>query len=267
MKNLDLQTGLALIMPASNNNNTSLRGGVVANFNSGELLGKKTYLQASLGVLQSTGGVFGSRTDKFLSMTLGRRVPLGRNMSLGLAYRNDLRGNQRIGLQLDGRLEFNESRKYKATEDGRGILKGRVFLDENRDGVKQDAEPGVTRALIQVRGTGLALRSAKAGAFTIQNIKEGVHEIMIDNESLPLGFAMPDDFVGRVSIVDGQIIKLDASSGEGEGVKAHTTSFGQFAFDDLSAQSYKISVTENKKANYRPGEPIEIELGQSDNLM
>jgi len=288
-----------------NNNNTSLRGGVVANFNSGELLGKKTYLQASLGVLQSTGGVFGSRTDKFLSMTLGRRVPLGRNMSLGLAYRNDLRGNQRIGLQLDGRLEFNESRKYKATEDGRGILKGRVFLDENRDGVKQDAEPGVTRALIQVRGTGLALRSAKAGAFTIQNIKEGVHEIMIDNESLPLGFAMPDDFVGRVSIVDGQItdisvpivqrgqirgftfidsngdgefttgeervdgvtLKLDASSGEGEGVKAHTTSFGQFAFDDLSAQSYKISVTENKKANYRPGEPIEIELGQSDNLM
>ena len=288
-----------------NDSGTSVRGGVIANLNSGEFLGKKTYFQASLGVLQSTGGTFGARTDKFLSMTLGRRVNLGRNMSLGLAYRNDLSGNQRIGLQLDGRFEFNESRKYKRTEDGRGILKGRVFLDENRDGKKQDDEPGVTRALVQVRGTGLALRSAKGGAFTIQNIKEGVHELLIDNESLPLGFAMPDNFVGRVSIVDGQItdisipivqrgqirgftfidsngdgefstgeervdgvtLNLEASSGGGESVQAHTTSFGQFAFDDLSAQSYKITVNENKKAQYIPGKPIEVELGQSDNLM
>lgn len=291
-----------------NGEDVGVRGGLIANLNSGQLLGKKTSLQASLGVLQSVGGRAGAQTDKFLSMTLARQVKIGNNMSLGLAYRNDLRGNQRIGLQLDGRFEFNESRKYKRTESGRGILKGRVFLDKNRDGEKQDGEPGVNQALLQVRNTGLALRSAIGGAFTIQNIKEGLHEIIVDNESLPLGFAMPDSFVGRVSIVDGQITDISIpivqrgqirgftfidSDGDGkftsgekriDGVKlslkretqhkdsgdpifAHTTSFGQFAFDDLAAETYIVSVNKNDRAQYEPTAPITVDLSKADGLM
>ena len=82
--------------------NYSARGGIYANLSSGEWLGRKTQLNASFGALQSLSAIQGSRTDKFLSVSLARRVRLGDNMLLGLTYRNNLEGNQRIGLQLDG---------------------------------------------------------------------------------------------------------------------------------------------------------------------
>ena len=118
-----------------NGDDVSVRGGLFANLNSGEVFGPKTRVDASFGVLQSFSSDNRHKTDKFLTVTLGRRVRLGKNMAVGLAYRNNLEGDHRVGLVLDGRFEFNENRKFQSTKKGRGVLKGRVFLDKNRDGV------------------------------------------------------------------------------------------------------------------------------------
>jgi len=286
-----------------NGDDTSVRGGIIANFNSGEILGSKTRLDASLGVLQSFSGSQGNQSDQFFTVSVARKVRIGNNMALGLAYRNDLKGDQRVGLQLDGRFDFNEKRKFSQTKDGRGVLKGRAFLDKNRDNVKQDDEPAFPNAIVRIKGTRLSLRTDRGGFFTIQNIKEGLYEVQLDGRSLPLGFAMSEDISTRVTISDAQITDIplpivqrgqirgfafidDNADGEYtqgeeryEGAKlsitpkaeddaaAFTTSFGQFAFDDLASGIYEISVVENKKAGIAGFEPVVVDLAAYDDLL
>ena len=289
---------------------TSLRGGVVANFNSGEILGKKTRLDASLGILQSIGGISSntvknsSQTDKYLSVTLARRVRIGNNMALGLSYRNNLSGDQRVGLQLDGRFDFNEKRKYKQTLDGRGVLKGRVFVDENRDGIKQDSEAAVPNAMVRLKGTRMALRTDRGGFFTIQNIKVGIYDVQIDGRSLPLGYSMAMEHESRVTIHDGRITDIpmpvvqrgqirgftfidENGNGEYEKTeeriegaslrivsdqldqegKAVSTSFGQYAFDDLPSGIYQVRVLEQTKLGLNASSAVKIDLSKHDRLM
>ena len=289
---------------------TSLRGGVVTNFNSGEILGKKTKLDASLGILQSVGGASNrdgnrpSQTDKFLSVSLSRRVRIGNNMALGLSYRNNLSGDHRFGLQLDGRFDFNEKRKYKQTLDGRGVLKGRAFVDENRDGIKQDNESAVPNAMVRLKGTRIALRTDRGGFFTIQNIKVGIYDVQIDGRSLPLGYSMAMDGETRVTIHEGRVSDVPMpivqrgqirgftfiddngnssyDKGEeriegaslrisGETLKddgsAVSTSFGQYAFDDLASGKYEVRVLDQTKLGLKGGAPITVDLAEHDRLM
>ena len=286
-------------------NDKFVRGGVVANLDSGRLLGKKTKLNASLGVLQSFSGNAEDRSDTFLTVGIGRQLPINKNLQLGLSYRNDLRGEQRVGIFLDGHFDFNEKRKFKKTQDGRGVLKGRAFLDKNRDGIRQEDEPGIGGALIRIRKSGLALRTDASGYYTIQNIKEGLHEIQVDNRSLPLGFALADNAVIRATIREGHVTDVQLaivqrgqvrgfafvdSNGDGElnkgevrleGAKlalrnidqpdvkqeVYATSFGQFAFGDLPSGRYALEITKTNRSGAVPNAIIEIDLAKAPDLM
>ena len=185
------------------------RGGVVANLSAGELLGKKTKLKASMGILQSFSGEATDKSSKFLTVSLGRELRINKNLAMGLSYRNNLQGDQRVGIFLDGRFDFNEKRKFRASDDGRGVLKGRAFLDKNRDGIKQEDEQGIGGALIRVRQSRMSLRTDASGYYTIQNIKVGIHELQIDGRSLPLGFSLAENVSTKASIHDGHITTVD----------------------------------------------------------
>ena len=293
-----------------NGDRLTARGGVFANLNSGDIFGQKNRVDASFGILQSVSGFNGSNTDKFLTVSVARQLRIGNNMALGLAYRNNLNGNQRVGLQLTGRYEFNEKRRYRKTEEGRGVLKGRAFLDENRDGVKQENEPAMPRVLVKVKGTSLALRTDNAGFFTIQNIRQGIYELQVDARTLPLGFDLSEDVTTKATIADGQITDVpmpivqrgqirgfafvdDNNNGEYdkgetriEGTKlklspskiaqdtdeddikyTHTTSFGQYAFDDLAAGEYRVEVLPNKAAKVSGGIGFTLNIAELPNLM
>jgi len=283
-----------------------IRGGVVANLTSGQLLGKKTKLTASLGVLQNFSGNAEDKSDMFLSVSLGRELRINKNITMGMSYRNNLNGEQRVGLYLNGRFDFNEKRKFRAADDGRGVLKGRVYLDKNRDGKKQEDEPGIAGAMIRVVGSGLALRSDAAGYYTIQNIKVGIHELKIDGRSLPLGYSLAEDISTKASIHEGHITDVmlpvvqrgqirgfafidengDSQHNKGERrlegarlsltdiadptnhYEIYATSFGQFAFDDLPAAEYELVI---KKTNSPLGDPsstpIIINLAEAQDLM
>jgi len=65
-----------------------------------------------------------------------------------------------------------------------------AFVDENRDGIKQDQEMAVPNAMVRLKGTRMALRTDRGGFFTIQNIKVGIYDVQIDGRSLPLGYSM-----------------------------------------------------------------------------
>jgi len=282
-----------------------LNAGVIANFNSGEIFGKKTRVDASLGILQSVSGTAGSQNDQFFTVSVARRIKLGKNMALGMSYRNNLKGDHRVGLLLDGRFDFNEKRKYRETKDGRGVLKGRAFHDRNRDGEKQEDEAPVPGALVRIKGTRLALRTDKLGYFTIQNIKIGLYEVLIDAQSLPLGFDLSEDFSTKVTIADGQISDVPLAivqrgqirgftyvdeNGDGEynkgeeriegaklllkstdegdeDAKVYSSSFGQYAFDDLPSGEYEVSTVTNEKSGIIAGEPVIVDLAKADNMM
>jgi len=284
---------------------TSVRAGVVANFDSGELLGKKTKMQASFGVLQNFSGEAGDKSDTFLTVSIGRKLRLSKNLTLGMSYRNDLHGEQRVGVFLDGRFGLHEKRRFKTAKDGRGVLKGRAFFDKNRDGIKQDDEPAVGGALIRIKGTRLALRTDSGGYYTIQNIKKGLHDLRIDGRSLPLGFSLADDTATRASIYEGHITEINLpivqrgqirgfayvdADGDGvytkgekrlEGAKltlknleksdaifnVYSASFGQYAFDDLPAGRYEMVIAKTNAPDSAPEAPVIIELTASNDLM
>jgi hypothetical protein len=280
------------------------RGGINAGFSSGEMFGKKNVLNANLGILQSLSTRGPAQSDRFLTLSAARRLNIGKNMSLGLAYRNDLRGNQRLGLQLDGHFNFNAKRGIKKAKSGRGILKGQVFLDKNRDGVRQASEPGIPRVIVRVKGTPMVLRAGADGFFTIQNVREGLYEVQIDARSLPIGYDLSADIKTRVTVAEGQITDIplavvqrgqirgfafEDDNGNGEydrgetrveGAKVRlssvetesdvdiiTTSFGQYAFDDLPQGKYTVEVLPFESADIMGGQFYSVELDAKDDLM
>ncbi len=285
--------------------NSSVSGGVIANANSGEIFGPKTRVQASLGVLQSFGDT--QRSDQFFTASIARQLKLNDNLALSLSYRNDLQGDSRLGIQLDGHYGFNEKRKYKSTQDNAGVLTGTAFMDHNRDGVQQESEQGVGGVTIRVGGAGrkLALRSDRNGFFTIQNIPQGIFEASIDNRSLPIGFSLADDAQTRITISDGHISRINLpivqrgqvrgfafvdadgngeyerseerlegarlrlSSAEDDEVQFETvsTSFGQYAFDDLPAGTYSLEIIKTNVSSSEPGGAVSLELSQDNDLM
>jgi len=280
------------------------RFGVSAALDSGDVFGRKNRVSASFGVLQSLSTRGDGVSDKFLTVSAARKLPIGKNMSLGLSYRNNLDGDHRLGLQLLGNFNFNAKRAIKKTEDGRGILKGQVFLDRNRDGIRQPGEPGIPRTIVRVKGTSLALRSGADGFFTIQNIKEGLYEVQIDAGSLPIGYDLTEDLQTRVTIAEGLITDIplpivqrgqirgfafEDENGNGEydrgenrveGAKLRiesdesdidetviTTSFGQYAFDDLPQGTYKVHVMPIQAVKIAASEAYTVELKIDDDLM
>lgn len=284
--------------------NWSARGGLNAGFQSGEMFGKKNVVSANLGILQNLSTRGDSRSDKFLTISAGRRLNIGKNMSVGLAYRNDLRGDHRLGLQLDGNFNFNPKRAIKKTHEGRGILKGQVFLDRNRDGIRQATESGIPRVVVRVKGTRLVLRSGADGFFTIQNVKEGLYEVQIDAKSLPIGYDLSADITTRVTISEGQITDIplaivqrgqirgfafEDENGNGEydrgetrveqaklrltseesdiDLNIFTTSFGQYAFDDLPQGKYKIEVISSEAKGTMVGQIYTVDLDPELDLM
>jgi len=283
-----------------------IRGGVVANLDSGLILGKKTKLTATLGVLQSFSGDSEDKSDKFMTVSLGRKLKINKNITMGVSYRNNLKGEQRVGLYLNGKFGFNEKRKFREADEGRGVLKGRAFLDKNRDGIKQADEPGFGGALVRVVGSNMSLRTDADGYYTIQNIKVGIHELQIDGRSLPLGYSLAENVSTKASIHEGHITDVmmpivqrgqirgfafidengDGQHNKGEkrleGARLSLTdtadaqnhfdmyasSFGQFAFDNLPAAEYKLVIKKTNSPLSDPSStPIIINLAEAEDLM
>jgi hypothetical protein len=283
-----------------------VRAGVTGGFDSGNLLGKKTQLNANLGILQSfSKAEEENKFDKFLNVSLSRKLRINKNMQIGLSYRDNLEGNRQLGVFLDGRFGFNPKRKFKKSKEGRGVLKGRAFLDKNRDGIRQDNEPGIGGVLIRVKNTRLALRTDQDGYYTIQNIRFGIRELQVDGRSLPLGYSLADNVSTKASIREGYITDVALpivhrgqirgfafvdEDGDGvhskgetrlEGARlqltslqntnktytAFATSFGQFAFDDLPSGKYEIQIIKTYSEQSSPTPPVPIELVEADDLM
>ena len=171
-------------------------------------------------------------------------------------------------------------RQSRLPDEGKGILNGRVFLDRNRDGIRQNNEPGIPGVRVTVIGTRLALNTSREGYFTIQNVKQGLYSVTVSKKSLPLGYMVPENAQPRVTIgagrrtdveiplilsgqvrgtifvdanangsvdpgekrVEGQWVRL-ISEGSGEILTIHSASFGQYGFENVAPGTYELQAT------------------------
>lgn len=252
-----------------------LRVGATASLDSGLAFGERFNLRAQISALQALNAEQ-ARTDLVASVTAGYR--LTDRIALQAAYFDDLRGNSDFTIGLRGAVQFAAPRKHVLPQEGRGVLKGQVFYDRNRDGVRQEDEPGLAGVRVSVLGTRLALGADGEGYYTIQNMKAGLYNVAVDRRTLPLGFLVPERARARATVGEGRLTALDIpviASGqirgavfldangngqtdpgerrfegafvtltpldaEGAPVETRAAAFGQYGFENLAPGRYRL---------------------------
>ena len=257
-----------------------VNAGVSAIANAGRLLGPKLDLQARFSAFSDfSAETEASDRTRFLG-GLEARYRLTANTMLTAIYTDDFDGRSDLSIGLRGGVSFNPPRASRLPDEGKGVLNGRVFLDRNRDGIRQDDEPGVPGVRVMVIGTRLGLNTSREGYFTIQNIKQGLYAVTVSRESLPLGYLVPENAQPRVTVgsgrrtdvdiplilsgqvrgtifiddnangavdagerrLEGQWISLQPQ-GEGETRTLHSASFGQYGFESIDPGTYTLKTT------------------------
>ncbi|MEE9413595.1 MAG: SdrD B-like domain-containing protein, partial [Methylococcales bacterium] len=216
------------------------------------------------------------QASNFISVYSKYRI--SRNFELGTIYSNDFGQDHTFRLSLSGHISINPPRRYKKTLEGKGILKGRLFLDNNGDGLFQTNEKPLAGVVLNIEGTNLALRTDADGYYTIANLPTGSFRISVDERQLPLGLIRESAYIRYATVGDGQITeydipmiksgqirgrvfvdsndngKLDKGEEGLEGVTIQlspgelttvSSAFGQYAFDELSPGEYQVKIVDS----------------------
>ena len=264
--------------------------GASALADSGRLFGQRLNVQSRFSSFSNfTAEDENAQSTRFLG-SVQARYRLTKSAELSAIYTDDFNGLSDLSVAVRGSLRFNPPRASRLPEEGRGILNGRVFLDRNRDGIRQASEPGVPGVRVKLIGTRIGLNTSSEGFFTIQNIQQGLYAVTVSRESLPLGYLVPEEAQPRVTVgsgrrsdveiplilsgqirgtvfvddnasgavdpgekrIEGQWIKLTPKAG-GESTDIHSAAFGQFGFESVDPGEY---IAETVVA----GQTVRIEL-------
>ncbi len=93
----------------------------------------------------------------------------------------------------------------------RGFVFGKVFVDENDNGVQDEGEPGVPDVIVRL-DNGVSAVTDSSGKYTIPAVNPGVHGVWLDMSTIPPGLIPAP--ISFTSMEDGRsrIIKLPPSS-------------------------------------------------------
>lgn len=259
---------------------TRLNAGASAFVDAGETFGSKLSLQARVSAFSDFSAEEENAANTRYLGTLEARYRLSKNAQLTAIYSDDFQGRSDVSIGLRGAVQFNRPRQNRLPDDGKGVLNGRVFLDRNRDGIRQAGEPGIPGVRVRLIGTRLSLNTAREGFFTIQNVKQGLYTVGVGKESLPLGYMIPENAQARVTIgngrrtdvelplvlsgqvrgtifidengsgdvdpgerrLEGQWVTL-TSNDTGESQTSHSASFGQYGFENVAPGTYTLKTT------------------------
>lgn len=259
---------------------TRLNAGASAFIDAGQTFGSKLNLQARVSAFSDFSAEDENAASTRYLGTLEARYRLTRNTQLTAIYSDDFQGRSDLSVGLRGAIQFNRPRQHRLPDDGKGVLNGRVFLDRNRDGIRQADEPGIPGVRVRLVGTRLSLNTAREGFFTIQNVKQGLYTVGVGKESLPLGYLVPENAQARVTIgngrrtdveiplilsgqvrgtifidengsgavdpgerrLEGQWVTL-TSTETGAAQTSHSASFGQYGFENVAPGTYTLKTT------------------------
>ncbi|MEM9374717.1 MAG: SdrD B-like domain-containing protein [Pseudomonadota bacterium] len=259
---------------------TRLNAGASVIAESGRLFGPRLDVQARLSTFADfTAEQEAGSATRFLG-ALEARYRVAKNAVLTAVYSDDFAGRTNLSIGLRGTLTFNPPRVSRLPDEGKGVLNGRVFLDRNRDGIRQEDEPGIPGVQVMLIGTRIGLNTGTGGYFTIQNIREGLYAVTVNRQSLPLGYLVPEASQPSVTIgsgrrtdvdiplilsgqvrgtvfiddngngqvdagerrLEGQWITLESKDGT-RSFTSHTASFGQYGFESVDPGTYTLKTT------------------------
>lgn len=259
---------------------TQINAGASAIAQSGYLFGPKFDVQTRLSAFSDfTAETENAQSTRFLG-AIEARYQVAKAAMLTAIYTDDFDGRSDLSIGLRGTMTFNPPRASRLPDDGRGVLNGRVFLDRNRDGIRQDDEPGVPGVRVMLIGTRLGLNTGADGYFTVQNVRQGLYAVTVSRQSLPLGYLVPENAQPRVTIgsgrrsdveiplilsgqvrgaifiddnangqadpgekrLEGQWVSLIPKAG-GETINIHSASFGQYGFESIDPGTYTLKTT------------------------
>ena len=256
---------------------TRINAGVSAFADSGVLFGPKFNVLGRFSAFSDfTADDENAQSTRFLG-AVEARYQVAKNAVLTAIYTDDFNGRSDLSVGLRGSVTFNPPRASRLPDHGKGVLNGRVFLDKNRDGIRQDNEPGVPGVRVTLIGTRIGLNTSRDGFFTIQNVKQGLYAVTVGRQSLPLGYLVPENAQPRVTVgsgrrtdvdiplilsgqirgsifvdqnangavdpgeqrLEGQWVQL-VSKQDGETRNIHSASFGQYGFESVDPGAYTL---------------------------
>lgn len=258
-------------------NDFNLRAGATLSAGTGQLLGNRFSVTGQVSALQSVAATDNGQT--FFGSAQAR-YRIFRGIELTANYFDDFADQRNVTVGLTGKIDFNPPRRYSKAQEGRGVLTGQVFFDRNRDGIRQEDEPGIGGAGVRILGSRLGLRADRNGFYTIQNLPANLYDLGLSLDTLPLGYLPQADFVARATVGEDRVTRLDipvtasgqirgtlfadtdqsgdVDSGEerfeglritlvdendpAEKVEQFTVSFGQFSFENVEPGNYTIQV-------------------------
>lgn len=259
---------------------TRINAGVSAVAHSGALFGPRFDVQTRFSAFSDfTADDENADSTRFLG-AIEARYRLAKNAMLTAIYTDDFNGRSDLSIGLRGTMRFNPPRASRLPDDGRGVLNGRVFLDRNRDGIRQEDEPGVPGVRVMLIGTRLGLNTGADGYFTVQNVRQGLYSVTVSRQSLPLGYLVPERAQPRVTIgsgrrsdveiplilsgqvrgaifiddnangdvdpgekrLEGQWVSLIPKNGDAP-LTIHSASFGQYGFESVDPGTYTLKTT------------------------
>jgi len=259
---------------------TRINAGASVLAESGSALGDRLRVQGRLSAFSNFASeTENSQSTRFLG-SLQARYRVTPNAELTAIYSDDFSGRTDFSIGLRGRINFNPPRRHTLPDEGKGIINGRLFLDRNRDGIRQDSEPGVPGVRIALTGTRLGLNTSRNGYFTIQNVNAGLYGVNVSKRTLPLGYLVPEDAQPRVTVsaghrteieiplvlsgqvrgtmfidenasgdvdpgeqrLEGQWLKLIPEDGSAPLI-IHSASFGQYGFENVAPGAYTLEAT------------------------
>lgn len=188
---------------------TRINAGVSAFADSGSIFGPKFHLLSRFAAFSAfTADDEDAQSTRFLG-AVEARYRVAKNAVLTAIYTDDFNGRSDLSVGLRGSMTFNPPRASRLPDEGKGVLNGRVFLDKNRDGIRQDDEPGVPGVRVTLIGTRIGLNTSREGYFTIQNVKQGLYAVTVGRQSLPLGYLVPESAQPRVTVGSGRRTDVD----------------------------------------------------------
>ncbi len=125
--------------------------------------------------------------------------------------------NMRFQEQMYLRFAVNLSIRNRLTDFHLSCLKGRVFYDENQNGVFDKGESTVPDALITLNDT-IRITTGKNGMYSFKFLKEGTYNMKMDKGKLPAYFDIKKDFYinlrnFRTVNIDIPLIKMSSITG------------------------------------------------------
>jgi hypothetical protein len=82
---------------------------------------------------------------------------------------------------------------------GTGGIKGIVFFDKNRDGIRQEDETGIQQVEV-VLDDGYRVTTDQYGQFIMSTVWVGEHSLSFDSSTIPLPWEMPNNKAKKVKV-------------------------------------------------------------------